>query len=79
MNQILMFLFITAPIHRQLERSYESCQRIKFRYVLLHLLSGKEKVFHVSDIKPFVFDPMDIARRNHRNTLSIKFLVIVAT
>ena len=40
------------------------------KYVLLDLLSGKEKVFHVSDMKPFVFDPAvvdppNIARRDH--------------
>ena len=40
------------------------------KYVLLDLLSGKEKVFHVSDMKPFVFDPavvdpLDIARRDY--------------
>ena len=56
------------------------------RYTLLDLISGKEKDYHVSDMKPFVFDsalvdPLDIARRNqmkffiekisdHRGTLS---------
>ena len=38
------------------------------RYTLLDLITGKEKDYHVSDMKPFVFDsaivdPLDIARR----------------
>ena len=55
------------------------------RYTLLDLMTGKETDFHVSDMKPFVFDsavidPQDIARRdrmeffiekilNHRGTI----------
>ena len=40
------------------------------RYTLLDLITGKEKDFHVSDMKPFVFDsavvnPMDSARRDY--------------
>ena len=40
------------------------------RYTLLDLITGKEKEYHVSDMKPFVFDsavvdPLDIARRDH--------------
>ena len=40
------------------------------KYVLLDLVTGKEKVFHVSDMKPFVFDPavvdpLDTARREY--------------
>ena len=39
------------------------------RYTLLGLITGKEKDYHVSDMKPFVFDsaivdPLDIARRD---------------
>ena len=41
------------------------------RYTLLDLITGKEKDYdyHVSDMKPFVFDsalvdPLDIARRD---------------
>ena len=39
------------------------------RYTLLNLITGKEKDYHVSDMKPFVFDsalvdPLDIARRD---------------
>ena len=39
------------------------------RYILLDLITGKEKDYHVSDMKPFVFDsaivdPLDIARRH---------------
>ena len=38
------------------------------RQTLLNLITGKEKDYHVSDMKPFVFDyalvdPLDIARR----------------
>ena len=40
------------------------------RYTLLDLITGKEKDYHVSDMKPFVFDsalvdPLDIARRSN--------------
>ena len=40
------------------------------RYTLLDLTTGKETDFHVSDMRPFVFDsavtdPSDIARRDH--------------
>ena len=39
------------------------------RYTFLDLITGKEKDYHVSDMKPFVFDsalvdPLDIARRD---------------
>ena len=39
------------------------------RYTLLDLITGKEKDYHVSDMKPFVLnsasvDPLDIARRD---------------
>ena len=49
------------------------------KYVLLDLLTGEEKVFHVSDMKPFVFDPavvdpLDIARRDHMEYFIDKIL-----
>ena len=39
------------------------------RYTLLDIITGKEKDYHVSDLRPFVFDsalvdPLDIARRD---------------
>ena len=39
------------------------------RHTLLDLITGKEKDYHVTDMKPFVFDsalvdPLDIARRD---------------
>ena len=39
------------------------------RYTLLDLITGKEKDYHVSDMKPFIFDsaivdPLDITRRD---------------
>ena len=45
------------------------------RYTLLDLITGKEKDYHVSDMKPFVFDSaivdlLDIARRDQ-----IEFLI----
>ena len=44
-------------------------KELNSRYILLDLISGKEKDYHVSDMKPFVFDstlvdPLDIARRD---------------
>ena len=49
------------------------------KYVLLDLLTGKEKVFHVSDMKSFVFDPavfdpLDIAHRDHMEYFIDKIL-----
>ena len=51
------------------------------RYTLLDLITGKEKDYHVSDMKPFVFDsalvdPLDIARRDQMEFLSRKFSII---
>ena len=48
------------------------------RYTLLNLITGKEKDFHVSDMKPFVFDstivdPFDIARRDYMEFFIEKF------
>ena len=42
---------------------------LNFRYTLLDLITGKEKDYHVSDMKPYVYDsalvdPPDIARRD---------------
>ena len=47
--------------------------------VLLDIITGKEKIFHVSDMKPFVFDPavvdpLDIARRDHMEYFINKIL-----
>ena len=52
---------------------------VNSKYVLLDLLTGKEKVFHVSDMKTFVFDsavvdPLDIARRDHMEYFIVKIL-----
>ena len=49
------------------------------RYTLLDLITGKEKDFHVSDMKPFVFDsavtdPLDVARRDHMEFFVEKIL-----
>ena len=33
-------------------------------YTLLNLITGKEKDYHVSDMKPFVFDSALVARRD---------------
>ena len=44
-------------------------KELNSRYTLIDLITGKEKDYHVSDMKPFVFDsaivdPLDIARRD---------------
>ena len=49
------------------------------RYTLLDLKTGKEKDFHVSDMKPFVFDsavvdPLDVARRDYMEYFVDKIL-----
>ena len=49
------------------------------RYTLLDLITGKEMDFHVSDMKPFVFDsavvdPMDVARRDYMEYFVDKIL-----
>ena len=48
-------------------------------YTLLDLITGKEKDYHVSDMKPFVFDsavvdPMDVARRDYMEYFVDKIL-----
>ena len=53
--------------------------RFNAPYVLLGLLTGKEKVFQVSGMKPFVFDsaviyPLNIARRDHMEDFIDKIL-----
>ena len=45
---------------------------LNYRYTLLDLITGKEKDYHVSDMKPFVFDsalvyPLNVARRDQEN------------
>ena len=47
------------------------------RYTLLDLITGKEKEYHVLDMKPFVFDsalvdPLNIARRDQMEFFIIK-------
>ena len=54
------------------------------RYLLKDLVSHKETEYHVSDIKPFKFNPLttnplDIARRDHIEVLSKKFSIIEVT
>ena len=49
------------------------------RDTLLDLISGKEMDFHLSDMKPFVFDsavvdPMDVARRDYMEYFVDKIL-----
>ena len=40
------------------------------RYTLFDLITNKEKDYHISDMKPFIFntdlvDPVDVARRDY--------------
>ena len=47
-------------------------------YTLLDLMTGKEKDYHVSDMKPFVFDsalvdPLDVTRRGQMDFFIEKF------
>jgi hypothetical protein len=40
------------------------------RYLLYDLITHKEKIYHVSDMKPFLYDPsvtfsLDVARRDY--------------
>ena len=49
------------------------------RYTILDPITGKEKDYHVSDMKPFVFnsasvDPLDIARRDQMEFFIEKIL-----
>ena len=49
------------------------------RYTLLDLITGKKMDFHVSNMKPFVFDsavvdPMDVARRDYMEYFVDKIL-----
>jgi hypothetical protein len=51
------------------------------KYLLLDLSTGKQKQYHVSDLKPFVFDPLntdllDIARRDYLEFFIEKILAM---
>ena len=51
------------------------------RYTLLDLITGKEKDYHVSGMKPFVFDsaivdPVDVACRDYMEFFIEKILII---
>jgi Chromo (CHRromatin Organisation MOdifier) domain len=44
------------------------------RYLLCDLITHKQKVYHVSDMKPFIYDPavttpLDVARRDYMEFL----------
>ena len=44
--------------------------RENLRYTLFDLITNKEKDYHVSDMKPFIFnadlvDPVDVTRRDY--------------
>ena len=50
------------------------------RYTFIDLIIGKEKDYHVSDMKPFLFDsaivdPLDIARRDRMEFFIEKFQI----
>ncbi len=50
-------------------------------YLLLDLITGKQKPYHVSDLKPFVFDPLNvdplgIARRDYLEFFIEKILAM---
>ena len=56
-------------LHTNWKRPMRVIKGLNSRYALLDLMTGKEKDYHVSDMKPFVFDsalvdPLDIARRD---------------
>ena len=56
-------------LHTNWKRSMRVIKGLNSRYTLLDLITGTEKDYHVSDMKPFVFDsalvdPHDIARRD---------------
>ena len=65
----MLFRSTANSFAHELEGSYESYQRIKFPLYTPRPHNCKEKDYHVSDMKPFVFDsalvdPLDIARRD---------------
>jgi hypothetical protein len=52
-------------------------------YLLLDLITDKQKPYHVSDLKPFVFDPLnvdplDIARRDYLEICSNKKILAMS-
>ena len=65
-SHVLVHYRTSLPVAQELEGSNEDDQRIQFPLYT----TGKEMDFHVSDMKPFVFDsavvdPMDVARRDY--------------
>ena len=66
-------------LHTSWKGSMKVIKGLNSCYTLLDLITGKEMDFHVSDMKPFVFDsavvdPMDVARRDYMEYFVDKIL-----
>ena len=82
-NSYVLDHYRTGLLPTRLHRNWKGPMRVikglNSRYTLLDLITGKEKDYHVSDMKPFVFDsalvdPLDIARRDQFS--SRKFQIV---
>ena len=81
LNSYVLLHYRTGLPPTRLHTNWEGPMRVikglNSRYTLLDLITGKEKDYHVSDMKPFVFDsasvdPLDIARRDQADRSSRK-------
>ena len=59
----------STRLHTNCKGPMRVLKGLNSRYILLDLITGKEKDYHVSDMKTFIFDsaivdPLDIARRD---------------
>ena len=84
-NSYVLVYYRTGLPPTRLHTDWEGPMRVikwlNSRYTLLNLITGKEKDYHVSDLKPFVFDsalvdPLNIARRDQMEFFIEKILII---
>ena len=75
-NSYVLVHYRTGLPPTRLHTSWKGLMRVikglNSRYTLLDVITGKEKDYHVSDMKPFVFDSaivdsFDIARFHRKN------------
>jgi hypothetical protein len=68
-------------LHTYWKGPFKVISNVLSEYLLLDLITDKHKPYHVSDMKPFVFDPLnanplDIARRDYLEFFIEKILAI---
>jgi hypothetical protein len=68
-------------LHTYWKGPFKEISNVLSEYLLLDLITDKQKLYHVSDMKPFVFDPintnpLDLARRDYLEFFMEKILAM---